>query len=102
MYSVDEDEAIEYFQNLKRICPEMFRSSCLPDIIDLDVDDGEGEDDEEFRKLCSKFGGNKPFRTNNFQWPKCHDCSLKKSFLCQINIGQTPSVFKEHIRLSSG
>ena len=30
MYSVDEDEAIEYFQSLKIICPEMFRSTFLP------------------------------------------------------------------------
>ena len=52
--------------------------------------------------MASKFGGNKPFRTNDFQWPNCDDCSSKKSFLCQINIRYAPTAFKEHVSLSSG
>lgn len=104
MYEVDEDDAVEYFRSLKIVCPEMFRSCWRPEILELDDEEEEDYDEDfmDYLKMGSKFGGNKPFRTNDFQWPNCDDCSSKKSFLCQINIGHAPSAFKEHISLSSG
>ena len=53
-------------------------------------------------KLKSKFGGDKPFRPDNFKWPVCNSCVTKKSFICQLNIETLPSEFQDKIKLSSG
>jgi len=48
------------------------------------------------------FGGNNPFRPDNFVWPICDECNAHKGFVCQINIEKLPSLFKEKINRTSG
>ena len=58
--------------------------------------------EEKDSRHCTKIGGNKPFRPNNFKWPVCGECGSHKTFVCQINIADLPSLFKEHIKMTSG
>ena len=59
-------------------------------------------DEERDSRLCTKFGGNKPFRSDNFTWPVCGECSDHKAFMCQINIANLPPLLKKHIKMTSG
>ena len=58
--------------------------------------------DERDSRHCTKFGGNKPFRANNFKWPVFGECGSHKAFVCQINIANLPHLLKEHIKMTSG
>ena len=58
--------------------------------------------DTQNTRLNSKFGGDKPFRPDNFKWPVCDFCERKKSFVCQLNIETLPAEFQDKIKLSSG
>ena len=58
--------------------------------------------DTQNTKLNSKFGGDKPFRPDNFKWPACDFCGRKKAFVCQLNIETLPVEFQEKIKFSSG
>ena len=57
---------------------------------------------ERDSRHCTKFGGNKPFRANNFKWPVFGECGSHKAFVCQINIANLPHLLKEHIKMTSG
>ena len=53
-------------------------------------------------RYVTKFGGNKPFTSDNFPWPRCKDCKELKTFVCQINLATIPVEFQETIKMSSG
>lgn len=57
--------------------------------------------EEKDTKYCTKFGGNKPFRPDNFKWPVC-EYGHHKAFVCQINIANLPQLLKEQIKMTSG
>ena len=78
-------------------CPMLVRSSWSP--VHRPRDDS---DSSEARRRDTKFGGNKPFRPDNFWWPICDECNAHKAFVCQINIADLPPLLREHIKLSSG
>ena len=65
------------------------------------IDKDETEEDVT-NMLCTKFGGNKPFRPDNFVWPICDECNAHKAFVCQINLGTLPPMMQDHCGLSSG
>ena len=74
-------------------CPMLVRSSWYPT-------HRPGEDNDS--GLVTKFGGNKPFRADNFRWPICDECNAHKAFVCQINIATLPPLLREHIKIKSG
>ena len=53
-------------------------------------------------KRISKFGGNDPFRKNDFVWPVCDECDDEKSFLCQISLETLPAEMQDQINRHSG
>ena len=50
----------------------------------------------------SRFGGNQPFRPDNFKWPICDECNAHKAFVCQINLETLPVSLQDSISRSSG
>ena len=74
--------------------PELVRSSWSPV--------ARVPDPESNKRLASKFNGNKPFRQDNFVWPRCGSCQDKMSFVCQINLESVPSRMQELIQMTSG
>ena len=77
-------------------CPEILRTRWCPTLRRGVIYNSQNG------KLKSKFGGNKPFRPDNFKWPVCDSCGSKKSFICQLNIETLPLEFQDKIKMYSG
>ena len=86
-------EQRELIDRVLATCPMLARSSWYP--IHKPGDDTDSGHD-------TKFGGNKPFRPDNFRWPICDECNAHKAFVCQINIATLPPLLQEHIKMTSG
>ena len=91
-----KSEVQELMDRVLTQCPEILRARWCPMRIPGAIYDTQNT------KLNSKFGGDKPFRPDNFKWPECDFCDRKKSFVCQLNIKTLPVEFQEKIKLSSG
>ena len=61
-----------------------------------------GPVEEGHSRFCTKFGGNSPFRPDNFSWPICEECRTPKCFVCQINIATLPPLLQEQIKMTTG
>ncbi len=76
-----------------RSCPFLERIAWLPVTRPVEERDS---------RLCTKFGGNKPYRRDNFTWPVCGKCGTQKDLMCQINIANLPPSLQQHIKMKSG
>ena len=55
--------------------------------------------------IATKFGGTNPWRqtlAEGGKWPKCKKCGDDKTFVCQINVKDTPDRFREQIKRQDG
>ena len=91
-----KSEVQELMDRVLTQCPEILRTRWCPMRIPGAIYDTQNT------KLNSKFGGEKPFRPDNFKWPDCDFCGRKKSFVCQLNIEKLPVEFQDKIKMSSG
>ena len=99
MAGADRSRKSEIQELMDRVltqCPEILRRRWCPMRIPGAIYDTQNT------KLNSKFGGDKPFRPDNFKWPACDFCGRKKAFVCQLNIETLPVEFQEKIKFSSG
>ena len=90
----DEPRQRDLIDYVLRSCPFLERFAWHPEYLPVE--------EERDSRLCTKFGGNKPFRRDNFTWPVCGECSDLKAFVCQINIANLPPLLQDHIKMTSG
>lgn len=91
-----KSEVQELMDRVLTQCPEILRTRWCPMQISGAIYNTQNT------RLKSKFGGDKPFRPDNFKWPECDFCEGKKSFVCQLNIGTLPVEVQDKIKMSSG
>jgi len=83
----------QFSEKILEKCPELLNWAWKP---------VQSDEDTSVMSTRSKFGGVDPFRSKNFHWPSCSECSEQKTFICQIHIKNLPEKLKEYIQRKTG
>ena len=60
-------------------CPQLRRPAWTPTLQEAEQEQGAGQGaGQGADPLATRFGGNTPFRPDNFRWPICEECHAHK------------------------
>ena len=90
-----DQEQVDTVRKILSSLPQLARTSWSPVVSDR-------VKTENISNTATIFGGNRPFRPDNFRWPICEECNAHKAFVCQLNVESLPVQLQEKINRAEG